>query len=177
MGLALCPVLWPSVPQWGAFVVTLGRPCGGECNPTTYNYGGGWCSRWNVSKARSHGIYMQSRSGHEWHEVTMGWYMVYMTNAVRRGLSVQDRMGLIEIKAKIKGWWSKWKMSGVRKCTWGWVKGSRGEKMHKQWVEGSLGQELHEQYVEGSLGKDMHMEVEGTLGQEMHVGVEGDPAY
>ena len=37
----------------------------------------------------------------------MGWYMVYMTNAVRRGLSVQDRMGLIEIKAKIKGWWSK----------------------------------------------------------------------
>ena len=83
----------------------------------------------------------------------MGWYMVYMTNAVQRGLSVQDRMGLIEIKAMHME-----------------VEGTLGQEMH-------VGQELHEQYVEGSLGKDMHMEVEGTLGQEMHVGVEGDPAY
>ena len=56
----------------------------------------------------------------------------------------------------------------------GWVKGSRGKKMHEQWVEGSLGQEQHEQYVEGSQGKEMHVEVEGTLWQEMHVRVEGE---
>ena len=37
----------------------------------------------------------------------MGWYMVCMTNAVRGGLSVHDRKGLIEINAKIKGWRSK----------------------------------------------------------------------
>ena len=33
----------------------------------------------------------------------MGWYMVYMTNAVRGGLSVHDRKSLTEIKAEIKG--------------------------------------------------------------------------
>ena len=76
------------------------------------NCGEGWYSRWNVSEARSHGIYMQSRNGHEWHGVTMGWYMVYMTNAVWGGLSVYDRRGLIEIKAEIKWWLSKWKWVG-----------------------------------------------------------------
>ena len=60
-----------------------------------------------MSEARSHGICMQSKSGHECHGVTMGWYMVYMTNVVQGGLSVHDRKGLIEIKAEIKGWWSK----------------------------------------------------------------------
>ena len=37
----------------------------------------------------------------------MGWYMVCMTNAVRGGLRVHDRRGLTEIRAEIKGWWSK----------------------------------------------------------------------
>ena len=32
---------------------------------------------------------------------------------------INDKRGLIEINAEIKGWQSKWKMSGVRKCTWG----------------------------------------------------------
>ena len=30
--------MWPPVPQGGAFVVCLGRPCGGECNPTTCSF-------------------------------------------------------------------------------------------------------------------------------------------
>ena len=77
------------------------------------------CSGWNVSEARSHGIYMQFRSGHELHGVYMGWYIFYMTNVVQGGLSVHDRRGLIEINAEIKGWRSKWKMHGVRKCTCG----------------------------------------------------------
>ena len=130
LGLALCHALWPPVPQGGAFVVRLGWPCGGECNPTTCSFS--TCTfgyfAWppttedpttvreygvvdEMSEARSHGIYMQSRSGHEWHGFTMGWYMVYM--------SVHDKRGLIEIKAEIKGWRSKSKMSKVRKCTWG----------------------------------------------------------
>ena len=37
----------------------------------------------------------------------MRWYMVYMTNAVRRGLSVHDWRGLTEIRTEIKGWRSK----------------------------------------------------------------------
>ena len=38
MGPAFCPTFWPPVPQWGVFVVHLGRPCRGECNPTTYSF-------------------------------------------------------------------------------------------------------------------------------------------
>ena len=38
MGPALCPTLWPPVPQGGAFVVRLGQPCEGECNPTTSSF-------------------------------------------------------------------------------------------------------------------------------------------
>ena len=34
----------------------------------------------------------------------MGWYMVYMTNAIRGGLSVHDKRGLTKIIAEIKGW-------------------------------------------------------------------------
>ena len=38
MGPALCPALWPLVPQGGAFVVCLGRSCGSDCNPTACSF-------------------------------------------------------------------------------------------------------------------------------------------
>ena len=37
----------------------------------------------------------------------MGWYMVYMTNTIRGGLSVHDRRGLRVFIAEIKGWRGK----------------------------------------------------------------------
>ena len=38
VGPALCPTLWPPVPQGCAFVMHLGRPCGGDSNPTTCSF-------------------------------------------------------------------------------------------------------------------------------------------
>ena len=139
MGPALHPALWPPVPQGGGFVVSLGWPCGGECNPTTCSFSTCTFSCFaslptikdptiagedrvvdDMSEAYTHGTCMQSRSGHEWYGVSMGWvhgwskayiaagwYMVYMTNVERGGLGVHDRRGLIEIKAEIKGRWSE----------------------------------------------------------------------
>ena len=38
VGPTLCPALWPLIPQGGAFIVRLGRPCGGDSNPTTCSF-------------------------------------------------------------------------------------------------------------------------------------------